>query len=119
MVGQELIRQAEQTAAATLFALALPFKFSVMAHVSPAHAATVDSYPTFSSACWIRFTVSVDPSYSTVIVRAFASPLRLLIPCSRPTAMRIVVTQPSQVMPGTFNRSVSIVSPFVSHAPKW
>lgn len=68
----------------------------------------------FSSASWIASTVIVGGSYSTAIVRGSASPLTLPIPGSRPTAMRIVTTQPSQVMSGTFKRTVSIVSPFAS-----
>ncbi len=65
-----------------------------------------------SSASWIASTVTSEGLYSIVIVRAFTSPLTLSIPLSRPTAMRMVTTQPSQVMPGTFNRMVSIVPPF-------
>ena len=63
-----------------------------------------------SSALWIASTVTAAGSYSTVIVRAFASPSTVFTPSTWLTAMRIVITQPSQVMPGTFSRILSITS---------
>ncbi len=58
-------------------------------------------------------TVTEDDSYSTVKVFPFDSPSTLLIPSTRPTAMRIVITQPSQVIPGTFSFTLSIMIPLL------
>ena len=77
------------------------------------HAITVESYPATFMACWMASASTTDGSYSNVTVRALISASTLPIPCTRRTAVRMVMTQPSQVMSGTFSCSVFIVLPFL------
>ena len=55
-------------------------------------------------------TVNAVGSYSTVTVRDLSSPLILPTPLIRPTAIRMDMTQPAQVIPGTFKVMLSITT---------
>ena len=58
-------------------------------------------------------TVNAVGSYSTVTVRDLSSPPILPIPLIRPTAMRMDMTQPAQVIPGTFKVMLSITTSLI------
>ena len=53
------------------------------------------------------------------IVCSFTLPSTFWTPVTRRTAMRMVITQPSQVMPGTLSRTVSIDPSLVAWSRVW